>query len=293
MVSRLSRIASVFALGIVSATCAEAQIRASERGSVSQTVDGTVITVDYSRLQVRGRKNLFGGVVHKGEVWTPGANWATTFEVSRDVRLNGHAVPEGKYSVWMVTGPDEWTVHLHRNPKLFHTKPPKLKDMFLSFPVTPGTGEHVEVQAFDFQRVGRDGTTLRMRWGTTVVSMEILVKPSRSTVAMRESEITPYLGSYLLTFHGENGPSPEMKLQLVNAKGVLRGIVDGQGEPMVMEFIPTGEPHRFMPAFVSDEKVVDVETVSPVTFEMSAGRAVGFTAPGIGSELWMVAKRKN
>ena len=293
MVSRPIAIASALLIALALATSAQSQIRASERGAVSQTVDGTVITVDYSRLQVRGRKNLFGRVVHPGEVWTPGANWATTFEVSRDVRLNGHEVPAGKYSVWMVTGPAKWTVHLHRNAHLFHTQPPKPDSMFLSFPVTPGKGEHVEVLTFDFPRVAaQDGATLRMRWGRVVVPLEILIRPSRPTVAMTEEDIAPYLGSYLLTFNGEKGPSPEMRLELVNAKGVLRGIIDGP-EPWQMEFIPTGEPHRFLPAFLSDGKIFDVEVLSPVTFEMEAGRAVGFRAPGISTDIWMRAKRKN
>src|SRR5512138_77827 len=58
-----------------------AQVRASERGSVSQTVDGTVIEVDYGRPRLKGRIP-FGGIVHWGEVWTPGANSATTLRVS-------------------------------------------------------------------------------------------------------------------------------------------------------------------------------------------------------------------
>lgn len=293
MVSRPIAIASALPIALALATSAQSQIRASERGAVSQTVDGTVIAVDYSRLQLRGRKNVFGRVVHPGEVWTPGANWATTFEVSRDVRLNGHEVPAGKYSVWIVTGPAKWTVYLHRNAQLFHTQPPRLDSMFLSSRVAPGKGEHVEVLTFDFPRVAQDGATLRMRWGRTVVSLEILVRPSRPTVAMTEEEIALYLGSYLVTFNDEKGPSPEMRLELVNAKGVLRGIVDGPREPWQMEFIPTGESHRFLPAFLSDGKIFDVEVTSPVTFEMEAGRAVGFRSPGISTDIWMRAKRKN
>ena len=101
-----------------------AQIRASERGAVSQTVDGTVISLDYARPRARGRQRLFGGVVAWKEVWTPGANWATTLEVSRNVQINGQALPKGKYSVWLVVdsaGP--WTLVLdprhHRYPPVF------------------------------------------------------------------------------------------------------------------------------------------------------------------------------
>src|SRR4051812_19764383 len=80
---------------------AGAQIRASERGSVSQTVDGTLIAVNYGRAQARGRDSLFGKVVTRDEIWTPGANQSTTFEISRDVTVGGKPLPAGKYSMWM------------------------------------------------------------------------------------------------------------------------------------------------------------------------------------------------
>src|ERR1700709_690897 len=80
-----------------------AQIRASEPASVTQTVDGTRLTIEYSRPRVRGRKALFGTkFVEWNEVGPPGANYATTLETSRDITLDGHAVQKGKYSVWMV-----------------------------------------------------------------------------------------------------------------------------------------------------------------------------------------------
>ncbi len=51
-------------LGLSLPSDGAAQIRASERGSLSQTIDGTVISLDYARPQVRGRSPIFGGFVH-------------------------------------------------------------------------------------------------------------------------------------------------------------------------------------------------------------------------------------
>lgn len=104
---------------------ANAQVRASEPGTVSQTVDGTTLTVVYSRPVARGRSPLFGGVVRWDQVWTPGANWATTLEVDKDVHLNGVLVPKGKYSVWIVPRENaDWSVYLNENDRLFHTQRP-------------------------------------------------------------------------------------------------------------------------------------------------------------------------
>jgi hypothetical protein len=179
MVRRLTIAAGLLAGLALLAARGEAQVRASERGTVSQTVDGTVVTVDYSRAQVRGREDIFGQVVRAGDVWTPGANWATTLEVSKPVTIEGHDLAAGKYSMWMVTGPDVWTVHLHRNARIFHTQPPKVSDMLLSFPVTPSRVEPTEVMTFDFPRVAADSTTLRFRWATTAVEMGIVTRPTK------------------------------------------------------------------------------------------------------------------
>ena len=95
----------------------QAQIRASELQSVSQTVDGTNIRLTYSRPRMRGRWPIFGTkAVQWGEVWTPGANWATLFETNRDISVGNVRVPRGKYGVWFVVRKDSaWTMLLDNN----------------------------------------------------------------------------------------------------------------------------------------------------------------------------------
>jgi hypothetical protein len=273
---------------------AGAQIRASERGSVSQTVDGTVITVDYGRPQARGRDSLFGKVVTRDEVWTPGANAATTFQVSRDVTVGGKPLSAGKYSVWLTSDPtSQWVLFFHKNATLFHTAHPRVADMALAVPVShTTTGEHVEVLTFDFPKVSPTHAELRLRWGTTTVPLDVGITPSAPTIAMTAEQLAPYIGTYAVTFAGPNGGrSPEMNLAIVNAKGALRGILDSPGEPTEMEYLPTSTPHRFMPAFLKDGKIYDVE-VAPVDFDVANGRATGFTAIFDGKP-WIQARRKN
>lgn len=277
------------ALAVTPVVGTQAQVRASERGMVSQTIDGTTLTVDYARPQVRGRDSVFGKVVHRGEVWTPGANWATTFELSRAARLNGQEVAAGKYSVWMVPQGDSWTIHLHPHARRFHTQRPALGDMAYSIPARAEAGEHVEVLTFDFPRVGRDQATLRLRWGTVAVNLAVGVTPSRTLAGMTDEALAPYLGSYTVVFIGDQGSSPEMKVELVNARGKLRAILDGP-EPMEMEFIPTGKPHEFLPAFMDKGEILDVEE-TPLIFEVVRGRAVGFTS-ALGDEVWLRGKRR-
>ena len=81
-------LAFVLGASFLSPSRAAAQIRASELQSVAQTVDGTTIRVTYSRPRTRERWPIFGTkIVQWGEVWTPGANWATLLETNKDITL--------------------------------------------------------------------------------------------------------------------------------------------------------------------------------------------------------------
>ena len=189
-----------FALLLIPA--AGAAQKASEKALVMQQVAGVDITVEYHRPVARGRPKLFGGVVHWGETWTPGANWATTLEVSQDVSLNGHAVPKGKYSLWMVpadTG--NWTVFLNKNAKRWHTQKPKdTAEDIVRFMVKPEKAAHIDVLTFAFPMVTKESASLRMQWGETVIPLELTVgsvKPDTMSIdhATRELRTSRARGS--------------------------------------------------------------------------------------------------
>ena len=50
--------------------------QASQHALLAQTVNQTVITLEYDRPVARGRE-LFGALVEWDAIWTPGANRAT------------------------------------------------------------------------------------------------------------------------------------------------------------------------------------------------------------------------
>lgn len=273
---------------------AGAQIRSSERGAVSQTVDGTVITVDYARPQIRGRDSIFGtqgkAVVYWGEIWTPGANWATTLELNRPVKLNGQDVPAGKYSMWFVPAQGEWTVNLHKNPRLFHTNRPKADEWFLSLKVTPQTAPaRHEVLEFDFPAVRRDGATLRLQWADVVLPLEVTVTPSRPERRLSDAQMAPYVGSYTLR---SSDDTTSQKAEVIAANGGLSIVVDGWGG-FSIRLLPTDRPHRFESAFAKDGQIVDVEDQAPLTFDMQGNKATGFTVMDLTeNKPWMTGKRR-
>src|SRR5215217_3830600 len=173
------------ALSLLSATptigCA--QIHASEHFTLTQRISTTTVTLEGDRPVARGR-TLFGegGVVRWGEVWTPGANWATTIDVDRDVTIDGKALPKGKYSMWLTpkAPPAAWSLSFSREVKRFHTRPPGAGDEQLRLDVKPEQSPmHMETLAWYMPVVTPEGVSLRMHWGTTVVPIQIGVEVPR------------------------------------------------------------------------------------------------------------------
>ena len=278
--------AAFVALALVLPGLQAAAQMASEKGSVTQTVDGTTITLEYSRPVARGR-NPFPDVVRWGRMWTPGANWATTFEVDRPVHVNGLDVPKGKYSVWMIPGADEWTVTLNREVRRFHTQPPSSSEEQVRFTVKPVTGAHMETLAFYFPVVTRDGATLDLHWGTTVVPMRITVEPTRPpTIA--DGERASYLGRFRLTptETESNGPGnvPEMTLTVTDSAGHLRATAAPAlwGYDPTFDLVPTNRDGEFRLSFYHGGKLFGMEAEGVLAFRESDGRmnAVDFLAFG-------------
>ena len=279
------------ALTVNSSPDAAAQIRASERGSVSQTVDGTTIALDFGRLQARGRDLLFGGVVPWGKVWTPGAKWATTIEVNRDITINGHALPQGKYSVWLQVQEEEWTAIFDPEPRRFHLFAPHVADNQVRFAVRPEQGEHVEVLTWSFPTVRPTGATMQLAWGTSTVTFDVRVQPFRR-VTVSEDLATRYVGSYrLVGLHPPISPDTvRFDISYENERLVARW----QSPPVP----PLGETWMvhlgegmFAPAMLRNGEVFDLFMDLIIEFPPVEGQANGFELRALGDELWGVAIR--
>lgn len=145
----------------------------SQSGSVTQRVGYTDIGIVYSRPVARGR-TLFGGVVEWGRIWTPGADSATTVTLSNDVEIEGHPLPAGRYTLWMIPRPDgPWTVIFSGRTGILHAPYPGVEHDVLRFDAELGVGSHMEALAFYFPVVVRDSAVLRLHWGETVIPLAI------------------------------------------------------------------------------------------------------------------------
>ncbi len=136
----------------------------SQRGSVSQTVAFTDISITYGRPVARGRA-LLGALVPWDSVWHPGADSATRVRFDRAVVLDGHNLSAGEYSLWVIPRESKrWTVILSRKAYVFHKPYPGTSSDALRLEVKPEAGMHMESLAIYFPEVLRDTTVLRIHW---------------------------------------------------------------------------------------------------------------------------------
>lgn len=78
-----------------------APVALSPRDSLQTAVGGAMVSVNYGRPSMRGRK-IFGEVVPFGKVWRAGANAATAFVTSKDLVIGGYDVPAGSYTLYAI-----------------------------------------------------------------------------------------------------------------------------------------------------------------------------------------------
>jgi len=150
------------------------KVSKSQAAAVSQRIANTELTITYSRPVARGRE-LFGTLVPYDEVWNPGADQATAITVTRDIEVNDHALPAGKYSIWVIPRAEAWTMIFSTAADVYHTPYPGEARDALRFDVRPEPGPHMEVLAFYFPLVEGKEAVLRLHWGTVMVPLSIRV----------------------------------------------------------------------------------------------------------------------
>jgi hypothetical protein len=269
------------------------QIRASERATVSQTIDGTVITVDYSRPRMRGRGQVFGGEVKWEEIWTPGANMATTLELSKPIQINGHPVPQGKYSVWIQVNQGDWVFMLDTVVDRFHTVRPDKDKVMLRFDFRPEERPSMDVLTWWFPEVRSDRAVLAMQWDKYYVPLAIKVESSYS-MAVAADVARPIVGSYELqwspppgdsmaspdTTHEHEGGPPDdgpIKIEITYERGSLWGRVDPPPFPgyTTMVLLPMKDDW-FIPGWWMNGELFDASDEMIMEFTIEDGKATGF-----------------
>jgi DUF2911 family protein len=151
--------------------CAQ-EPRRSQRAEIMQMVGATEIRAMYIRPVARGR-TLFGSLVPYGRVWTPSADSAMRVSFGKDVQIDGHALPAGSYSVWVIPEATQWTVIFNKKANAFHLGSYSESQDALRVRAKVDSLPHVETLTLAFPIVDGRKATMQLHWGTTAVSLAI------------------------------------------------------------------------------------------------------------------------
>jgi hypothetical protein len=138
---------------------------------------GGAINIDYSSPRMKGRK-IYGGLVPWGKVWRAGADDATTFVPTVNVRVGNLDVPavDGGYTIFVVPDQTKWALIVNKKtgewgiPYTYESTELGRTDMKVSS--ISGPLENFTI-GFDQSSTG---CKLYMDWETTRASVEITPK---------------------------------------------------------------------------------------------------------------------
>jgi hypothetical protein len=246
-----------------------AQYVQSERGSVSQTMEGTTISIDYGRPRIKGRGEPYGDIAWIGDHrWTPGADNAATLSANKPFRLNGHEVPAGGWSMWIDLEPEGFTLVLDPDSVGYHTAPPEDREGQIHIPLETREGPFVETMMFSVPTTRMSGFELVLSWGTTEIPMTIEVERTFAK-PIDEEEARSIAGSYAFRPSEYTGPPMPFVVTWVDGAVRARTVVFGrenqgafpgplQYEIDSLELVPRGAG-IFWEGYVQDGRVFDLE----------------------------------
>jgi len=148
----------------------------SPPASVTATIAGKKITVEYYAPSMHGRK-VMGGLVPYGEVWCTGANWATKITSEADLQMGNLKLPAGSYSIWTIPNANEWTLIINKRTGQFHKDYDSSTDfgrIKMNLRTLPAPVETFKINLKDDG--GKQGT-LALVWEATEASIPFTVSP--------------------------------------------------------------------------------------------------------------------
>jgi hypothetical protein len=197
--------------------------------------------------------------------------------MTRDAQIEGHPVPKGKYSVWMVVQPDAWTVVLDSAWERYHTEGPDSAAGQIRIPVRPETVPFMETLTWSMPEVRGDGTRLVMQWDTKRVSLNAKVTPKHPLTIAREV-VEPYLGRYTLSWIGPDS-AEKMTVDLYYEGGSMKShwAPNAAFYPAMQNSILARiADDWYIPALMKNGEIWEMAADMVFEFAMSNGRASGF-----------------
>ncbi len=192
---------------------------ASPASELEQTVGLTDITIEYSRPGAKGRE-IFAedGLVPFGKPWRLGANAATKFSFSEDVKIAGTDMKAGDYAVLATPGKGEWKFmfypyesgnwgsYLEKEPAATVTVKSRTWDT------------NVETMTFHIGNIKPASADITLFWEKTAVTLPLEVHTDKQVMASIEGVMNgPSQNDYYAaaTYYHDSGKDLEQALKWI------------------------------------------------------------------------------
>ncbi len=144
----------------------------SPRGTLTQWVGNTYVTIEYERPAARARE-IFGSLVSYDELWRTGAGYCTKISFDQPVKVGNENVEAGKYSLFTIPGEDEWVVILNSDTTLYGTYGYNEAKDVIRFLVKPiETDRFYESLTFDIDVIPNDAM-IYLSWTNTQITFKV------------------------------------------------------------------------------------------------------------------------
>ena len=141
----------------------------SPNASVSQIIGiDSNITISYSRPGVKGREGKIYGtsiVPYGGDPipWRAGADETTVIAFENDVKIEGKALPAGKYGFHIIPSEKEWILVFNKSPA-WGSYGYKKEDDVLRVTVKPQDAPHQEWLVYTFEELSAESVVIQLSW---------------------------------------------------------------------------------------------------------------------------------
>ncbi len=150
------------------------KVRVSPKASAIQTVGFTEVTIDYNRPGVKERV-IWSRLVPYNKVWRAGANEATKFTFSTNVKINDKTLIAGSYSFFVIPTKENWTVIFNKVADQWGAFEYNEAEDALRFEVTPEEGSMQEWLAYTITKTSNNSAIVRLEWEKLKVPFTIKV----------------------------------------------------------------------------------------------------------------------
>jgi hypothetical protein len=189
---------SVFFAFLMMALPVQGQIempQPSPLATLNQKIGLMDATISYSRPSARGRK-VFGDLVPYGKIWRTGANKASTIEFTDSVKIAGVLVRRGKYAIFTIPNPDEWTIVLNSDWNQSGTSRYDASKNVVTLNVKPSIIPFSETFTIDFNHLTTNTAEIEIYWETSKVSFGVETSVDEAVMRNIKNALNISAGSY-------------------------------------------------------------------------------------------------